>query len=274
MGKQGALGDRMKDYEMRSQSYLPRRTYTIVRVDGKGFSKFTKNMKKPFDDTFKDAMVETAIAMAKMFHPKMVFYQSDEISLVFSDFDSIEAQQMYDGKVQKVVSLTSACATAAFNQARLEQFIDSTYTDIQENVTGNGRTAVMSKLAALRDGFKYGLFDSRVFCIPDYEEVLNYFVWRQKDATRNSISMASHALLGHTLSMNKSGAEKQEAMFEQVGVNWNDYADVYKRGSVIAKQEVKVTNGDAEATRNRWQEIETPIFTKDREFFSDFIPKL
>lgn len=278
MGNQGALGDRMKDYEMRSQSYLPRRTYTIVRVDGKGFSKFTKNMKKPFDDDFKDAMVSTAIAMAKMFHPKMMFYQSDEISLVFSDFDTIESQQMYDGKVQKVVSLTAASATAAFNQARLEQFIDSTYTDIQENVTGSGRTAVMSKLAALRD-FKYGLFDSRVFCIPDYEEVLNYFVWRQKDATRNSISMASHAALGHKACMNKSGEEKQELMFQEKGINWNDYDSVYKRGLVIAKQEVSFQaivdgTGNGVTTRNRWQSIKTPIFTKDREFFSEFIPKL
>jgi|TARA_B110000259_G_scaffold187768_1_gene243238 tRNA(His) 5'-end guanylyltransferase len=266
MGKQGALGDRMKDYEMRSQSYLPRRTYTIVRVDGKGFSKFTKNMKKPFDDTFKDAMVETAIAMAKMFHPKMVFYQSDEISLVFSDFDSIEAQQMYDGKVQKVVSLTAACATAAFNEARLKQF----FTEV-------GAVGDVSVDFLINNAPKQGLFDSRVLCIPDYEEVLNYFVWRQKDATRNSISMASHALLGHSKCMNKSGEEKQEMLFQEVGVNWDDYYDVYKRGVVIAKQEVVVpaqSNPEMATTRNKWQQIETPIFTKDREFFSDFIPKL
>lgn len=264
MSKNTALGERMKDYEMRSQSYLPRRTYTIVRVDGKGFSKFTKKMNKPFDDNFKDAMIQTAIEMAKLFHPKMVYYQSDEISLVFTDFDTIETQQMYDGKIQKVVSLTASAATAFFNQSRLAKFV----IDNRNDYVGD-----------LKSIPSVGMFDSRVFCIPDYEEVLNYFVWRQKDATRNSISMAAHEALGHKACMNKSGEEKQELMFQEKGINWNDYADVYKRGVVVAKQEVSIQavydgTGNGVTTRNVWKPIETPIFTKDREFFSEFIPKI
>ena len=239
---------------MRSISYVPRRSYIIVRVDGRKFSNYTKKLNKPFDDDLKDAMVATAIELCKEFHPKMAYYQSDEITLVFTDFDTIDTQQIYDGEIQKIVSVTASCATAAFNRARLIQIIETAGLFVDKYIIP-----------------KPAMFDSRVFCIPDYEEVINSLIWRQKDATRNSISMAAHALLGHSKCLNLSGEQKQELMFQEAGVNWNDYAPVYKRGTVIAKVEQPLENG---AIRNVWKAVETPIFTQDREFLYKLIPKL
>lgn len=256
MSKPSSLHNRMKQYELRSVSYVPRRTYVLVRIDGKRFSKYTKKLNKPFDDKFKNAMIVTAIELCKEFHPKMAYYQSDEITLIFTDFDNIETQQIYDGEIQKIVSITASCATAAFNQMRLLQAMEECSKESQ----------YLHNLVVP----KPGMFDSRVFCIPDREEVLNSLIWRQKDATRNSISMAAHTILGHSACMNLSGDEKQEAMFQK-GVNWNDYADVFKRGVVIAKVEETKEGG---AVRNVWKPVETPIFTQDREFLYNLIPKL
>jgi len=55
-----ALGTRMKEYERRETErrflpYLP----VYARIDGKGFSKFTRGMERPFDKNMSDSMVET-----------------------------------------------------------------------------------------------------------------------------------------------------------------------------------------------------------------------
>ncbi len=55
-----SLGDRMKDYENRSRVYLPRRGYTLIRLDGKAFHTYTRGFNRPFDEGLIDAMNKTA----------------------------------------------------------------------------------------------------------------------------------------------------------------------------------------------------------------------
>ncbi len=117
-----SAADRFKRYEASYSILIPPRTYTVVRVDGKGFSKFTKRMNKPFDDNFTEAMNYAAIEMCKYFNPDFAYTQSDEISLVFTDFN-LEAEQMFDGKIQKLCSLTASKAATCFNKKMLMQDI-------------------------------------------------------------------------------------------------------------------------------------------------------
>ena len=89
-----ALGDRMKDYEMRSSSYLPRRTCTIIRLDGKAFHTFTKGFKRPFDEELISMMDNTAKALCEQIQGvKIAYVQSDEITLVLTDFDDIKTDE-------------------------------------------------------------------------------------------------------------------------------------------------------------------------------------
>ncbi len=45
------LGERIKNnYENRTRFSLPRRTYSIIRIDGKAFHSYTKGLKRPFDE--------------------------------------------------------------------------------------------------------------------------------------------------------------------------------------------------------------------------------
>lgn len=259
-----SLSDRMKRYEASYGILIPPRTYTIVRVDGKNFSKFTKRMNKPFDDQFSESMDYAAIELCKYFNPKFAYVQSDEISLVFTDIENIDSEMIFDGKVQKICSLTAAKAATSFNKRML--MFDAANTEDASDF-----------IQALMNGENIydTVFDSRVFIIPDFREVSNYFVWRQQDCTRNSISMAADAVVGKGSSRGMNGSQKQDAMMEK-GVNWNEYAVKYKRGVIISKQPIRVENENAPnrfVMRNKWViDDATPIFTQKPEYLHDLIP--
>jgi len=238
--KKDSLGDRMKDfYENRTRIYLPRRTYTIIRVDGKSFHTYTKGLQRPFDEKLINDMDETAAYLCKNIQgAKCAFVQSDEISILLTDFDNLTTDAWFDGNIQKITSISASLATAKFNE--------------------------------LRPG-KIAIFDSRVFTIPSNVEVENYFIWRQQDTVRNSIQSVAQSLFSHKELENKNGNQLQEMIFQK-GINWNDYPAKMKRGRLIVKDEsnesIPVSN------RSVWVSKEAPTFTQEREIFDLLIPKL
>jgi tRNA(His) 5'-end guanylyltransferase len=236
------LGNRMKEqYEDRTRQFLPRRTYTIIRVDGRAFHTYTRHCKRPFDSDLMDDMDGTAIHLCEnVSGARFAFVQSDEISLLLTDFENNSTEAWFNGNVQKMTSVSASLATAQFNQFRLER------QPIEE---------LFTKAPAY--------FDSRVFTIPDPIEVCNYFIWRQKDATRNSVQMVARSLYSHKELMHKNSNELQEMIFQK-GQNWNDYSVGCKRGRVIKK------TWDGE--RSNWIVVEPPEFTKDWDFLTELIP--
>jgi tRNA(His) guanylyltransferase len=250
-----ALGDRMKaQYENRTRVYLPRRTYTIVRVDGKAFHTYCRGLQRPYDFDLMRDMDRTATALCEaMQGARLAYVQSDEISVLLTDFESTDTEAWFDGNLQKIVSIAASCATAAFNSFR---------------------QGVTSRLA---------MFDARAFTIPDPVEVENYFVWRQQDATRNSISMAAQAQFGRQQLHGVSGDQMQEMLWREKGINWNDYPAGARRGRAVVRETytTDVTYVDKRTqeeriaqnvTRSRWVAVDSPIFTKDRGWLSERIP--
>ncbi len=118
--------------------------------------------------------------------------------------------------------------------------------------------------------FKMAQFDARAFQIPFIDEVENYFIWRQQDAVRNSISSVAQSLYSPR-ELNGVKTDQMQEMIFQKGINWNDYDFRKKRGAVIGKVPVEMTNGDVTYTRNKWRVIETPIFTQDRTFIKGLL---
>ena len=254
------LGNRMKEfYEDRFRTKLPRRAYTIIRIDGKAFHTYTKGLERPFDDGLIKDMNNTAIFLCKnIMGAKMGYVQSDEISILLTDFDTLDTQSWFDYNIQKMVSIASSLATSEFNRLRIDRYIKEKYNSGISNITYR----FMENLSNI----KQAQFDARVFQIPSRIEVENYFIWRQQDATRNSISSVAQSLYSHKELNGKKTNDMQEIIFQK-GINWNDYDFRKKRGAVIGKVEVQVEGG---AIRNRWEVIDTPIFTQDREFFTKF----
>ena len=202
------LGDRMKsNYEDRTRYYLPRRTNTIIRLDGKAFHSFTRNLKKPFDYDLIKAMNYATLKLCENIQGAVLGYtQSDEISILLQDYKKITTDAWFDGNIQKITSISASMCTAYFN--------DFFKSKIYNN--------------------KWAMFDSRVFVIPDIIEVENYFIWRQKDCVRNSISMLAQSLYSHKELNKKSQSDMQEMIFQK-GENWNDEHSWVKRGRFVIK---------------------------------------
>lgn len=261
-----ALGDRIKDwYENRSRSYLPRRTFTIMRIDGKAFHTWTKGLERPFDGNFQALMDETTRQFCNEVQGAVFAYtQSDESSILLIDFDpageKLGTSAWFDGNVQKLCSVGASTFTALFN--RHTKYLIS---DISERPPA--------------------IFDCRVFTIPDVVEVYNYFVWRQNDATRNSIQASAYCLYSAKECFEKNCSELQEMVFQR-GINWNDYPVRFKRGgfiyydktSTVGTATNKKTGEEVQFERPvGWSiYLEVPIFTskESRSWLFSLIPKL
>ena len=211
---------RMKEnYESRSRTFLTRRTPVIMRLDGKAFHTYTRGLNKPFDEGLIEDMQKTAKYLCEQIQgAKCAYVQSDEISILITDYDKLETAAWFDYNVQKMTSIGASLATGKFNEMRMVRRIyENTELDIIE----------------LYDSTVLANFDCRVFNIPK-EEVSNYFLARQKDAVKNSIAMLAQSLYSHTELEGKNGNEQQEMCFQK-GHNWNDLHFSKKRGSFIVK---------------------------------------
>jgi tRNA(His) guanylyltransferase len=230
------LGVRMKEqYENRTRYFVPRRTYTIVRVDGKAFHTFCHLFGKPYDMNLVSGINFAAMKLCKETQGiSFAFIQSDEISVLLTDFEKETTDAWFDGNIQKIASISASIVTAAFNN-----WIGSNVEEV--------RTAY---------------FDSRVFTIPDPTEVENYFIWRQKDAERNSLNMVAQMHYSHSRLEGKSFQERHNMIHEK-GDNWDSYPDWFKRGRVCSYVELSKT----------WEINSVPIFTADREWLRSRIPK-
>lgn len=264
-----SLGDRMKQfYENRTRQYLPRRGYTVIRVDGKAFHTYTRGLTRPFDDGLMEDMDATAQYLCRnIMGAKFAFVQSDEISILLTDFENNKTEAWFDNNVQKMCSVSASMTTAAFNKARLMRLgLDINFAEFDSRVF-NVLAPIGERLSEI---IKFAEFDSRIFQVPNVSETQNYFIWRQQDATRNSISSVAQSLYSPKELHGKSSDLQQEMIFQK-GQNWNDLAARYKRGRIILKEEYQITE-PALATRTRWATFEVPVFTQDKDFLNQLIP--
>lgn len=247
-----SLGNRMKRYEHSYRLAFPRRLPVVVRVDGRAFHSHLRGATKPFDMPFIADMGYVAAELCKEISGAVfAYHQSDEISVLVQDWVGEHAEPWFAGELQKIVSLSAAIATAALGERRA------------------GRP----------------LFDARAFVLPNTMEVANYFLWRQRDAVRNSVSMAAQAKISHKRLQGVSGNEMQELLFAEHGINWNDYPVECRRGQVVVKcsGEREVTYTDRRtseectttAFRSWWEVQPAPRFVAESgNFLAEQIPPM
>jgi tRNA(His) 5'-end guanylyltransferase len=115
---------------------------------------------------------------------------------------------------------------------------------------------------------KGAMFDSRCFNIPE-EEVINCFIWRQQDATRNAIQMLGQSNFSHKELHGKSCNDIQDMLMLQKGINFNDMPTEFKRGVCCVREEYAYPDEfmQTHQWRIRWVlDKEIPIFTQDRDY--------
>lgn len=271
--KNDELGERIKSqYENRTRYFLPRRTYTILRIDGKAFHTYTKHLKKPFDHDLADDLDRAVIdSLSEIQGAQFAYCQSDEISILLTDFAKPTTSAWFDGNIQKICSVSASLISSNFNKNRIER-LSKKYLARCKKENGCNFDAIWEEsIDSIRE--EVANFDCRAFTIPDRIEVMNYFRWRNQDCSRNSISMVAQANFSHKELQGKSSAEMQEMLFKQKGINWADLPPADKDGRVIVKEEYVVTKKDdfPEVIRSRWVAKPAWKFTQN-ETILDMIP--
>jgi tRNA(His) 5'-end guanylyltransferase len=260
-----SLGDRMKQYEAVPKNFLMRKNPVIIRLDGKAFHTFTRGFEKPFDKIIEIAMKETMLYLCKNIQGCVLGYtQSDEITLVLCDYQKIDTDAWFEYNVQKMVSISAAMATYAFNMI-LDNIAADSFAE-----AGNQKTKTTDLIMRKRN--KGAFFDARAFSLPR-NEVVNCLIWRQQDATRNSIQALAQSLYSHNELQGINCNKLQDKMFTEKGVNWNDLTTYQKRGAcAIQKLVTKASQTKGIVTRYSWVvDDEIPIFTQDRSYIEDRI---
>jgi len=270
-----ALGDRMKSYyEDRYRFYLTRRMPVIIRIDGNAFHTFTRGLDKPFDADFMRMMQETCKSLCAGIQGCVGGYvQSDEISLLLIDYQNIDSDAWFDYNLQKITTLAAARATMTFNGLVGDLVVGyetEGYSCSQIDGEEDKEAICFKKVNLWYPKMNRAMFDARAFNVPK-EEVCNYFIWRQKDATRNSIQAAGQAQFSHKELNGKSCADIQEMLFQK-GINWNDYSIPEKRGSFVRRDDIIITGDGMETTHHPWYiDDEMPILTEDRNYIESLI---
>ena len=273
------LANRMKEYEKRNQYYLQKRTPVAIRVDMRAGHTFTRGFKRPFDYIFMKSMQETAKYMCKNIQgAKLAYVQSDEITIILVDYDTLETDCWFNYRTDKLCSISASMATMAFNKYFEENVTNEVLeykmvphcVEIQQEIKEYHNTLI----AALDKG---AMFDARCFNIPK-EEVTNLIYWRQLDASRNSIQMVGQANFSHNELQNKSCNDIQDMLMLQKNINWNDFPTYQKRGSCVVKSDEKETItedniGTKMTIRSKWIiDKEMPILKgEDRAYVDNLI---
>lgn len=255
MDKRDSLGDRMKNYENVTRNYLVRRTPVIIRLDGKAFHSFTKGFTRPFDSVLMYSIQDTMLYLCKHIQGCVMGYcQSDEISLLLVDYQDIDTCAWFDNNILKLVSVSASMATLSFNSYFKQNNETERYVLDEDEEEENN----INSKRILR--YDTAIFDSRAFNIPK-EEVCNYFIWRQNDATRNSIQMVGQSKFSHRQLQGVNTSKIQEMLFQEYEINWSkDFSTSEKRGSCCIKE-----NGS-------WKvDYDIPIFTQDRGYIERYV---
>lgn len=224
------LGTRMKDYyESIPKTKLMRRTPVAIRIDGKAFHTFTRSFQKPFDNVLAATMQQTMKYLCENIQGCVFGYtQSDEITLILVDYQTLTSGAWFDYEVQKICSIAASMATMAFN--KYFPVLASNWIEDHKDIDDNYLKALINAVN------KCAMFDARCFNIPK-EEVTNLVYWRQLDASRNSVEMVGRAYFSHNQLFKKSCNDIQDMLYEQFGINWNNYPTYLKRGSACIKDE-------------------------------------
>jgi tRNA(His) 5'-end guanylyltransferase len=186
---------------------------------------------------------------------KFGFTQSDEISLLLTDYDTLTTDAWFDYNVQKMCSIVASMATLKFSQF-FRDAVNEYFSDKIEDYDYH------KTMCLARD--KGAMFDARCFNIPA-NEVRNYFIWRQSDGTRNAINMLGRTYFSDKQMHGLSTSDVQEKLFAMHGINFNDMPVPFKRGMACVRVE-RPTDANPAVLRKVWHLAEPCIFTNDVNF--------
>jgi len=203
------LDKSMRVFENLNDAHVLPGIYMVARIDGRSFTHLTRDVhafESPFDERFRDYMVGTVEHLMDCgFRVLYGYTQSDEISLLFH-----LNEETFGRKLRKFNSVLAGEASAKFS-------------------------VLLGSV---------GAFDCRVCQLPSQDHVVDYFRWRAEDAHRNALNAHCYWTLrdkGQTAEsatqqlLGMSVSKKNDFLFEQAGINFNELPVWQRRGVGVYK---------------------------------------
>lgn len=235
----------------------------LVMLDGKNFSTLVKNnFELPFDNRFIDMMNETALALCKnVAGVKFAYTQSDEISLLITDYDTLETGTLFNGRLCKIQSILASIATSEFNR----QFIP--YQAYEKAVVNDPLYNIAN--------MKMAMFDCKAWVVPNLNDAYAWFLYRQYDCIRNSKQQAAQTYIKHNFLKNLDTDKQIELLKKEYDIDWNEYPDECKYGRFLYKESQmfkKVLDSGEEVEFERNKFVCNPAFEL-KDNYIEFVKK-
>ncbi|KAH7394446.1 tRNAHis guanylyltransferase-domain-containing protein [Pyrenochaeta sp. MPI-SDFR-AT-0127] len=192
-------------------------TWIVVRIDGRGFSKLTAKYKfvKPNDRDALNLMNAAAEAVMKELPDLVLAYgNSDEYSFVFHK-DCV----LFERRASKLTTTVVSTFTSYYVFLWSKYFPDKPLTPPLPS------------------------FDGRAVCYPSDSNLRDYMSWRQVDCHINNLYNTTFWALVQKGGMGAREAEqrlkgtvssdKNEILFKEFGINYNNEAECFKKGTVL-----------------------------------------
>lgn len=259
MEKEQTLKERMLSLRDKTNIKLSKDKYIMIMLDGRSFSTLIKKrFKRPFDDDFIFMMNETAKYLCENISGcKFAYVQSDEISLIVSCFENEKSEPFFDYRINKILSLTAAMATAKFNRLWLS---------FQEDIN-----------LAINE-LPLATFDCKVWEIDNYYDAIAWFIFRQNDCIKNSVSQTAQSLFTHKELEGVNTQGRIDKMLCEKGINWEDFDNGVKYGRFIYKVKIVTEIPQLNETTERyaWHIRNAFKITENKERFNELniIPKM
>lgn len=242
------LKDRIASYQEATDYKLLNKVPIIISINGRGFSKLTSLIDKPYCQSFSECMFSTTLKLCNEIEGVLFAYQyNDEICLVVRNDQTNETLPWFDNKLQKLCSISSSISSVHFNNC---------VNSIKLNLLGDA------------------VFTSQVFVVPNIMEAINTMIYKQQHNFH--IAIQSACFYEFLKKYNKSTIDsmlnglsiddKISILYQECNVDFNNYPASFKRGIACYKTP-QITN---DMLKNKWAiNTDLPIFTKDQSFLSN-----
>lgn len=243
------LKDRVISYMETADSKLLSKLPLIIMVNGRGFSKVTTLLEKPYSNKLSECFYSTLVKLVQEIDGSVFGYQfNDEIIIVARNDQSLDTLPWYNNSTQKIASVTSSIATLQFNNYAAA---------LDLNLMGDP------------------IFYSHAFVVPDVTEAINVIVSKQQQAIMSSINFSCFYELLKKYHKNdiremltsKSVDDKINLLQQECSVDYNKYPLSFRRGVACYRTPKIISFEGSEIIKNKWTlNMEIPIFTKEHSF--------
>ena len=267
------LKDKCEYFRSLTDYRLVPNSYVIAFLDGRTFSKLIKNKYKlPFDKEFMSMMDETAEYLCKNIQgAKFAYVQSDEISILITDFDTPATDAAFGYRICKLQSILASMAASKFNQLALLREINARDYD-RIHFDSEDTIYRIAECRTIIEDQKLVEFDCKVWSVPDYNDAFCHFLWRQNDCTRNSKQQAAQTYLPHK-ELNGLNTDAQIAkLLEEKDIDWYNYSNAEKYGRIIYQESVPFSTEHGVVERNVWLPHAATPFSEEDNIIRTLIP--